>query len=314
MLGVCLGYAICSITKTPFANTSNQLNNVLPSEISDNYVAHRTSFKKRPLKIFPLLKELGSGWKNKQVPPLIMRNATGTRSLVLDVGLHTGDEFFAAIDHGFEVVGFEPNPDTFPKLSAICQQKPKCQVLDLDTVTLPLQREKGHSYLVNAAVGKEPATLQLNIKADVSSLVQVKGLQGRKTSQVKVVKMDDFIKEDVYLFKIDTQGYEKFVLEGSKDLFENHVVRQVILEVDPFTMAPNNITVDDVLDVLQENGMMCFQALTNNPGCVYLGESVEGFMKVFNGEPYNWNMWGKCWEDVLCLNIDKVYEGEIPGF
>lgn len=287
MLGVCLGYAICSITKAP-------LNNVLPSEISNNNVEPRISFKKRPLKIFPLLKELGSGWKNKQIPPLIKRNATGTRSLVLDVGLDAGHEFFAAIDHGFEVVGFEPNPDTFPTLSAICQEKPNCQVLDLDTVTLPLQREKGLSYLVNAAVGKESAILQLNIKGDVSSLVQVKGLQGRKTSQVKVVKMDDFIKEDVYLFKIDTQGYEKFVLEGSKDLFENHVVRQVILEVDPFTMAPNNITVHDVLDVLQENGMMCFQALVDNPACRYLGESVEGFMEVFNGEPFSWNMWGKC--------------------
>ena len=64
--------------------------------------------------------------------------------------------------------------------------------------------------------------------------------------------MDDLIKEDVYLFKIDTQGYEKFVLEGSKDLFENYVVRQVILEVDPFTMAPNNVTVHHVLDLLKK--------------------------------------------------------------
>ena len=187
-----------------------------------------------------------------KVPPLINRNATGCRSLILDVGLHTGDEFFAAVDHGFEVVGFEPNPKTFPVLKARCLQKPKCQVLDLDTTALPLQRKEGYSYLINAAVGAEPSTLQLNIKADVSSPVQVSGLQGRQTSQVEVVKMDDLIKEDVYLFKIDTQGYEKFVLEGSKDLFDNYVVRQVILEVDPFTMAPNNVTVHHVLDLLKK--------------------------------------------------------------
>ena len=59
---------------------------------------------------------------------------------------------------------------------------------------------------------------------------------------------------------------------------------------------------------------MCFQARTDNPECVYLGESVEGFMEVFDGKPYSWNMWGKCWEDVLCVNINKIYQGDIPGF
>lgn len=304
ILGVILGYSLCNISNSPGIGNSDN-NNAASNKLLD----------KRPLKIFPLLKELGSGWKNLQVPPLIIRNATGTRSLVIDVGLDNGAEFFKAIDNGFEVVGFEPNPVTFPALSAKCEQRPKCQVLDLNTVKLPLKREEGYSYLINAAVGKEPATLELNIHGPVSSIVKVKGLNGRQTSQVKVVKMDDFIKEDVYLFKIDTQGFEKFVLEGAKDLFKNHVVRQVILEMDPFTMAPNNITPRDVLELLQDNGMMCFQTRTDNQGCLYLGESVEGFLEIFNGEPYNRrNTSGKCWEDVICLNIEKVYEGQIPGF
>jgi len=141
-----------------------------------------------------------------KVPPLISRDTTGTRSLIIDVGLDNGSEFFTAVDNGFEVEGFEPNPATFPALSAQCEQRSKCQVLDVNTIKLPLQREEGYSYLINAAVGKEPDTLELSMYGSVSSLVKVKGLNGRETSQVKVVKMDDIIKEDVYLFKIDTHN------------------------------------------------------------------------------------------------------------
>jgi len=50
-------------------------------------------FQNRPLMIFPLLKELGSGWKNMEITPLLRgKEAFGTRSLVVDVGLDDGDD------------------------------------------------------------------------------------------------------------------------------------------------------------------------------------------------------------------------------
>jgi hypothetical protein len=66
-----------------------------------------------PLQIYPLLKEMGSGWSNMDVPPLLNRNGSASISLIVDVGLDKGDEFFFAVDKGFEVVGIDANPHSF---------------------------------------------------------------------------------------------------------------------------------------------------------------------------------------------------------
>ncbi len=57
-----------------------------------------------------------------------MKNATGARALIIDVGLDKGDEFFLAIANGFEVVGFEANPKSFVYLANKCSEIAKCHV------------------------------------------------------------------------------------------------------------------------------------------------------------------------------------------
>jgi len=293
-------------------NTNQEENEQIMNFGDDKEEEKLETCKKRPLQIFPLLKELHAGWKNMQVPPLITRNAKGTRSLVVDIGLLTGNEFFAAMENGFEVVGFEPDPKSFPKLSERCNTTPNCITLDIHDISLPLQRKEGYSYIINAAAGSESTTMELKLAKEGSSLVHAPGLSKSKSHQVKVVRVDDVIKEDVYLFKIDTQGFDQFVLEGATELFKNHVVRQVIVEVDPFLMSHNDLSVHSILHVLQEYGMMCFQSRTDNDRCMYLGESVDGFEEVFKAVPVRNKKWSKCWEEFLCLNVEKVYEGKIP--
>mmetsp|Transcript_8309 Transcript_8309/g.20797 ORF Transcript_8309/g.20797 Transcript_8309/m.20797 type:complete len:211 (-) Transcript_8309:639-1271(-) len=64
-----------------------------------------TEKNKRPLFVFPLLKELRSGWSNMQLPPLLQRNATGTGALIVDIGLDAGVEFFTAIETALKLSG-----------------------------------------------------------------------------------------------------------------------------------------------------------------------------------------------------------------
>jgi FkbM family methyltransferase len=242
------------------------------------------------------------------------KNATGTRALVVDVGLFSGDEFFHSIDHGFEVVGLEPSPVTFPNLKKKCNERPTCNVVDLDNVSLPLQREAGQSYLINAAAGNKEAVMQLMLKGPATSLTAGTRMKGEKKVDVRVVRLDDIVRDDIYILKVDTQGFDQYVIEGASELFKNHVVRQVIVEVDPFNMAFNNHTVHGFLELFQDNGMVCFQTHSDtHRHCEYFGESVEGFEKVFDGTPQKWGRWGECFEDFLCLNIEKAYPGELPG-
>mmetsp|Transcript_5098 Transcript_5098/g.7806 ORF Transcript_5098/g.7806 Transcript_5098/m.7806 type:complete len:121 (-) Transcript_5098:1466-1828(-) len=105
-------------------------------------------------------------------------------------------------------------------------------------------------------------------------------------------------------------------MEGSSALFQNHVVRQVIVEVDPFLMQKNQHTPASLLELLQSYGLICFQARSDQrKECGYYGERIDKFQEIFDGEEddktYNGQkLWSKCWEDLLCVNVEKVYPGE----
>ena len=148
----------------------------------------------------------------------------------------------------------------------------------------------------------------------ISSLTANIRLKDQNKVDVKVVRIDDIIRDDVYMLKVDTQGFDQFVLEGASKLLKNHVVGQVIVEVDPYNMGFHNRTVHSFLDLFQDNGMVSFQTHSETHGhCQYFGESVQGFEKVFDGAPHKYKRWAECFEDFLCLNVEKEYPGKMPG-
>ena len=148
----------------------------------------------------------------------------------------------------------------------------------------------------------------------ISSLTANIRLKDQNKVDVKVVRIDDIIRDDVYMLKVDTQGFDQFVLEGASKLLKNHVVRQVIVEVDPYNMGFHNRTVHSFLDLFQDNGMVSFQTHSDTHGhCQYFGESVQGFEKVFDSAPHKYMRWAECFEDFLGLNVEKEYPGKMPG-
>eukprot|EP00531_Pseudo-nitzschia_arenysensis_P015411 CAMPEP_0116125812 /NCGR_PEP_ID=MMETSP0329-20121206/6005_1 /TAXON_ID=697910 /ORGANISM="Pseudo-nitzschia arenysensis, Strain B593" /LENGTH=352 /DNA_ID=CAMNT_0003619867 /DNA_START=184 /DNA_END=1242 /DNA_ORIENTATION=- len=271
--------------------------------------------KKRPLQIFPLLKDLSCGWSKNQIPPLLKKNAKGQRSLVVDIGLDDGAEFFKSIGNGFEAVGMEPNPEQFPKLKKKCDKYPTCNIIDLQTAELPLKREPGQSYLINAGAGSTKGIVKFASQGPVSTIVADEALNEKQTiTEVPVVRVDSIIDEDIYLFKIDTQGYDQYVLEGASKIFENHVVRQVIAEVDPFNLSRNNHSPRTILEYLQDVGMACFHTRTDQlKMCRYYGESIDGLVERFPIDQTGPNRpYSKCWEDFICVNVEKEFTGSHP--
>ena len=281
---------------------------------SDLTSTNKMNSKKLPLQVFPLLKELRTGWGNMQVPPLLKRDANKTRALVVDVGLDRGEEFFYAMQNGFEVVGFEPNPGSFKGLAQKCSQIANCEIVDLEKVDLPLRRKPNYSYLINAGAGATRSILSLSLDGAGGSFVSLAGNEQSQKAEVPVVRIDEIISEDVFLFKIDTQGYDHFVLEGARDLFQNHVVRQIIFEVEPYAMSRLGLNIQMTLSMLQGYGMVCFTDRNDNRPCDYMGDSAKGFDENFfdRMKLHSKGAWAKCWEDFLCLNIEKIYESPIP--
>jgi FkbM family methyltransferase len=316
-------YAVTLVTVIAYLFTLREM--IIPN-LPMPYCEHdERSFKKRPLMIFPLLKELGAGWHNMQIPALLQKRAHGSRSLIVDVGLDEGFEFFLAIENGFEVVGFEPNPVTFPALAQKCRalNTSNCHVLEnLSSLSLPLNRTPGDSYLINAAVGAVAGELELFTAGPGSSFQPHPEAKNDKSKwqKVPVVRIDDFIQEDVYLFKIDTQGFDPFVLQGAAKVFRFHVVRQLIFEVEPLAMSRNNITMTETMEMLQDYGMLCFnERLGVGTECEFRGDTVQQFEELYfsekNVKVESGQLWAQCWEDFVCINIEKPYTGaDLPVY
>jgi FkbM family methyltransferase len=298
----------------------------LVSTRDDMLLSHKGPKKELPLMIFPLLREIGAGWYNMQATPLLQKRAHGSRSLVVDVGLDAGEEFFLAIENGFEVVGFEPNPVSFSTLAERCTalNTSSCHVLkdlssSIPSQSLPLKRAPGDSYLIHAAVGAVAGELDFFIDGAGSSFKPNPGASNDKSKwkKVPIVRIDDFIQEDVYLFKIDTQGFDPFVLQGAAKLFHDYVVRQLIFEVEPLAMSRNNITITETMEMVQEYGMMCFiERLGVGANCEFRGDTVAKFEELYFSEKNireEGAMWAPCWEDFVCINIMKPWPGaELP--
>lgn len=143
---------------------------------------------------------------------MLNKQAFDKRALIIDIGLDQGHEFFLGVKNGFEVVGLEPNPKSFPKLASRCKETVNCTVIDLDSTLLPLQREKGQSYLINAGAGSKKDFISMSLTGPASTMtLSNPATNPKKKAQVRVERIDSIIREDVYLLKIDTQRFDQFV-------------------------------------------------------------------------------------------------------
>ena len=73
---------------------------------------------------------------------------------------------------------------------------------------------------VNAAVGSSDGEINLSKSEENFGDHKLYG-EGKK-EKVKIVKLDDFVKEKVGLIKIDTQGWEPEVIDGAKKIIEKN--------------------------------------------------------------------------------------------
>ena len=76
------------------------------------------------------------------------------------------------------------------------------------------------------------------------------------SSKVEVVKLDDFWKENINqqigLLKIDVEGFEADVLEGSNYLLENNKIDAIIFEFSPRIHKLRNIDIDAPIQILKK--------------------------------------------------------------
>jgi FkbM family methyltransferase len=165
-----------------------------------------------------------AGFNRRMAPNFLEVILANKVDIVLDVGANDGGFGRELRDSGYtgHIHSFEPNPVAFKRLKNSIAGDPNWSA-------------------VQCAVGDVPGLLFLNVsEADVFSSFKKLNSFGQNSSnarvvntvEARIVRLDDYLRENTALqgrpyLKIDTQGFEREVLEGLGNMFDKMVAIQV---------------------------------------------------------------------------------------
>lgn len=166
---------------------------------------------------------------------------------IVDVGANAGQYGTAVRSGGFvgSIISFEPVPDAFQTLKSVASADPTWDV---------------H----NVALGSGPGTIPFNVSSDsvCSSALTAAGSltsaipEARAVDEVdvRVVDLDSYHLSSAIHLKIDTQGYEDHVLNGSKNTL--HHVKTLEVEMALVQLYEGGSSIYSLLPRLHQLGFV----------------------------------------------------------
>lgn len=254
--------------------------------------------------VFNFMKEMSCGAENMKLPAALELKAS-KGDVVVDVGLDQGIEFFAALEHGYTVYGFEANPFTLKNLREKCEKKSNCEFIDPKKVTLPLPVKPNWGYLIGAGAGAEPGEMDMVVSGPGSSVVETApGADSTKVEKVQIVRISDYVQTDVFFFKLGVQGFEFSVLQGTKELFQNHKVKTLMMEVYPRGLGHANVNMEEMLNFIwYDLGMFCSTTIGGAARQKFPmdhSNSIKGFASFLQSK--TGPVWWGAFDDFFCFN------------
>ena len=133
------------------------------------------------------------------VPSVLRQNGAG--KVVVDIGLDAGNEFFAALESGYSVYGFEANPISCIKLRKQCEAATayKCIYINADNITKPLPPIPNGGYLIEGGVGSRRGFMEMSLAGPGSSLVETApGVKVPQYKNVTILPVSDVVNTNVF--------------------------------------------------------------------------------------------------------------------
>ena len=177
---------------------------------------------------------------------------------VIDVGAHYG-EFALAINKKFKIkkiISFEPNTDAFNKLKLKTKKYENIKTLNFGAGNIDQDKKLN--------VNIESSSSSLNNLQENSKYFKKKFFLSKffnkkiieKQIQVKIIKLDDFINNNsnidiIDILKIDTEGYEYYVLKGIGNNIKK--IKVIYFEHHFDDMIIKNYNLTDIHNYLIEN-------------------------------------------------------------
>ena len=188
----------------------------------------------------------------------------------IDVGANTGQSIEYFKKRFKEIYAFEPNPSSFEILK---KRYKKYQSIKLYNYALGNTTEEKTLYIPywkNLISMHQSASLYK--EESISTLVEFLSLKKTditiRTSVIKIVKLNAFNISNVSLVKIDSEGYEKEVLEGMTNYLEKGV--DIIIENSErsFNFSKN---------FLEKFGYQCYRFHNNS----FTKKNIEEALNLF---------------------------------
>ena len=182
--------------------------------------------------------------------------------LFLDIGANLGHySLLASGIKNCKSISIEPVPDTFERLN----QQVSINKLENKISTL------------NIGIGDKCS--KLNFSVDKNTMNRIVDYKYKNSVQIPIKTVDIICdKKGVSLMKIDVEGYEKFVLQGSKIALKNKNLKAVIIEIN-FSNKFYGIENEEVSEILINND---FKPYKYNP----LNRQLTK-LKTYNKEQFN---------------------------
>jgi FkbM family methyltransferase len=152
---------------------------------------------------------------------------------ILDIGANNGSTALELAQRfpAARIFSFEPHPTTYALLTAATCGNPRI-------------------HTTNSAVGANPGTLPMSVYTEsrVNTLIPSFHQPGRfeptPSIDVPVTTVDEFCAQHaiatIDLLKIDTEGFDLHVLEGTSNILARHAVRFIYVECNDLQVAPTD--------------------------------------------------------------------------
>lgn len=190
----------------------------------------------------------------------------------IDVGANIGQLTLTGakkVDKTGQVFSIEPHPSTFKFLNK----------------NIKLNGFK-NIKTYNLAIGdKNGKACFSNIRSDDQNFITDKG-----SIEIDVKKLDDlFLNKKIELLKIDTEGYELFVLNGALNLLKN--TEAVYLEIYQTNFERYNYDIKKIVNLLLQNDFKVYRFLSQNKlekiDSSYVSKECENLIAVKNNNRLN---------------------------
>jgi FkbM family methyltransferase len=157
--------------------------------------------------------------------------ASADITTVFDVGANRGTYGWELREMGFDgaIVSFEPMQEAFAQLKTAAGSDPKWRVVNIGL------GDKDEELLLNVAANSESSSFLPMLAAHEEAAPESRYL---KQEPARIRRLDGVVRDhaaaDTRIFlKIDTQGFEKHVLEGARGMLEQVPLIQIECSLVP---------------------------------------------------------------------------------